>query len=483
MSEALLSQYDLVIGLEVHCQLDTKSKLFCGCSTAFGGEPNAHTCPVCLGLPGALPVVNKTAVDYAIMLALAVGADINRHSVFARKQYFYPDLPKGYQISQFDQPLCERGGVRLDDQKFVPLIRIHIEEDAGKNVHAERGSFVDLNRAGIPLLEIVSAPALTSAEDAAAYLKKLHAVVRYLNISNANMEEGSFRCDANVSLKPRGAKELGTRCEIKNLNSFRNIERAIHYEAVRQADILAQGGKIQQQTMLFDAASGTTRPMRSKEESHDYRYFPDPDLPPLVISEPRILRARETMPELPDAVESRFIATFELPAADAAQITGDRDLALYFEAGVAELRKGTPKLLANWLLSELAREVNDRGWSYASCPVPPAALAALVDAIAADVISGKIAKTVFRDMVETGRNPAEIIKDKGLIQISDSGAIRDLVGRIVDANPAQVEQFHAGKDKILGFFVGRIMKESGGKMNPALVNEILLEVLNAKKPG
>lgn len=482
MSEALLQKYDLVIGLEVHCQLDTNSKLFCGCPTTFGSEPNANTCPVCLGLPGALPVLNKKVVDYAIALALAVGAEVRPQSVFARKQYFYPDLPKGYQISQFDRPFCEKGGVRLSSGKFVTLTRIHIEEDAGKNVHGDKGSFVDLNRAGIPLLEIVSEPEITSGEEASEYLKRLHSIVRYLNISNANMEEGSFRCDANVSLKLKGTKKLGTRCEIKNLNSFRNIERAIQYEAVRQADILDQGGVISQHTMLFDANSGTTRPMRSKEESHDYRYFPDPDLPLVVVTTDRVIAVKSHLPELPDQVESRFVKDYELSDLDAAQLTADRDLAKYFEESVSFLKSANPKLMSNWILSELCREVNDRNWSFVNCPVSPVSIAQLVNSIGDETISGKIAKTVFRDMVESGKSSDVIIAERGLVQISDTGAIRELVSRTVEANPAQVEQFLSGKDKILGFFVGRIMKESGGKMNPALVNEILLEVLQSKKP-
>lgn len=482
MSETPLQKYDLVIGLEVHCQLDTHSKLFCGCPTTFGAEPNANTCPVCLGLPGALPVLNKKVVDYAIALALAVGAEVNEQSVFARKQYFYPDLPKGYQISQFDLPFCEKGGIRLASGKFVPLTRIHIEEDAGKNVHGDKVSFVDLNRAGIPLLEIVSEPEITSGEDAAEYLKRLHSIVRYLNISNANMEEGSFRCDANVSLKLKGSKKLGNRCEIKNLNSFRNIERAIQYEVVRQADILDQGGAITQQTMLFDANSGTTRPMRSKEESHDYRYFPDPDLPRIVVSGSRIDGIKSRLPELPDQVETRFVKDYDLSVLDAAQLTVDRDLAKYFEECVSNLKSANPKLMSNWILSELCREVNERSWSFENCPVSPTALAGLVNAIGDETISGKIAKTIFREMVETGKSSEVIISEQGLVQISDSGAIRVLVERIVEANPPQVEQFLSGKEKIIGFFVGRIMKESGGKMNPTLVNEILLEVLKAKKP-
>jgi len=479
----LLHKFDLVVGLEVHCQLDTKSKLFCGCSTTFGAEPNSNTCPVCLGLPGALPVVNKKVLDFAISLALAVGADIRSKSFFARKQYFYPDLPKGYQISQFDLPFCENGGITLGNGKLIPLTRIHIEEDAGKNVHGERHSFVDLNRAGIPLLEIVSTPQLESPEEASDYLKRLHSIVRFLEISNANMEEGSFRCDANVSLKPKGSKKLGTRCEIKNLNSFRNIERAIQYEAVRQADIIVQGGTITQQTMLFDANSGTTRPMRSKEESHDYRYFPDPDLPVLFLSEARITEARAKLPELPSQLEKRFIEQFELPGVDAAQLTSERDLAKYFENCTQHLIEGSPKIAANWVLSELAREVNERSWSYVNCPVKPASLAQLVNAIGKGTISGKIGKVVFKSMIETGKEPNTIIEEEGLLQISDDSAIRSLVEQIVDENPAQVEQFLSGKEKIIGFFVGRIMKQSGGKMNPAAVNEVLLTTLNSKKQG
>jgi len=478
----VLDRWEPVIGLEVHCQLKTQSKLFCGCSTRFGALPNHHTCPVCLGMPGVLPVLNQQAVDYAVRLALAIGARINPVSVFARKQYFYPDLPKGYQITQYDLPYCEEGGVKLGNGRFVGLTRIHMEEDAGKNVHGDDASYVDANRAGIPLLEIVSKPEVKGPEDAAEYLRRLHSIVRHLDICDGNMEEGSFRCDANVSIMPRGSTTFGTRCEIKNLNSFKNIERAIEYEIVRQAELLDRGGKVQQMTLQFDPASGKTSPMRSKEDSHDYRYFPDPDLGPLRIDAQRIERVRAALPELPEAMAERFKTQFGLSDYDAVQLTTDKDLAQYFEQTVKKVKDAVaPKIVANWILSELLREVNERNWQLSALQITTDDMAELLTLIGKDTISGKIAKTVFQEMVEKGGKPSAIVQTRGLVQVSDEGAIKALISSVVDANPGQLAEYLAGKEKVLSFFVGQIMKQSGGKMNPGLVNKILLQTLADKK--
>lgn len=481
-SESVLSRYDAVIGLEVHCQLKTQSKLFCGCSTKFGALPNHHTCPVCLGLPGVLPVLNTEAVNHAIRIALAVGATVRDVSVFARKQYFYPDLPKGYQITQYDLPYCTGGGVRLANGKFVRLTRIHMEEDAGKNVHGDSASFVDVNRAGTPLCEIVSEPDISSPEEASEYLKRLRAVVRALDASDGNLDEGSFRCDANVSIRRRGETKLGTRCEIKNLNSFKNIERAISYEILRQADELDAGGTIRQQTMQFDAASGKTQAMRSKEESHDYRYFPDPDLGPLHITKERVDALRKALPELPEAMAARFRTQFSLSEADSLLLTSDKDLSLYFEQTLAQVGgKVAPKMVANWITTELLREVNERDGNFLTPPISSKDMAELLGLIGDETISGKIAKGVFQDMLDGGGTPRAIVESKGLLQISDEAAIISLVERVLAASPAQVAEYVAGKDKVYGFFVGQIMRESQGKMNPGLVNKILKQLLDARK--
>jgi aspartyl-tRNA(Asn)/glutamyl-tRNA(Gln) amidotransferase subunit B len=471
-----------VIGLEVHCQLKTASKLFCGCSTRFGAAPNHHTCPVCLGLPGVLPVLNRHVVDCAVRLALAVGADVAQTSVFARKQYFYPDLPKGYQISQYDKPYCAGGGIKLADGRLVRLTRIHIEEDAGKNVHSRDGSLVDVNRAGIPLLEVVSEPVLHTPEDAVEYLKKLHALVRALDVCDGNLEEGSFRCDANVSLRRRGTTAFGTRCEIKNLNSFRNVERAILAEIDRQREVLEEGGAIVQATMLFDADVGRTHVMRTKEDAHDYRYFPDPDLGPLVITPARVDAVRAAMPELPEAMAARFARDYGLGDYDAGVLTSDLAIARYFEAAVHGGGEAvSPKIVANWVITEVLREANEGGWSLEAPRVTAAALAELMQLLASDVVSGKIAKTVFAEMAKSGRSPKAIVEEQGLVQISDEGAIVALVNRVLDGAADQVTQFLAGKEKLMGFFVGQVMKESRGKMNPGLVNKILKDALDARR--
>ncbi len=480
MATDVASRFDLVIGLEVHCQLMTESKLFCGCSTKFGAEPNHHVCPVCLGMPGVLPVLNEKAVDFAVLLGLALSAKLNPTSVFARKQYFYPDLPKGYQITQFDLPYCEGGGIKLANGKFVELVRIHLEEDAGKNIHAKDGSLVDLNRAGTPLCEIVTHPVLDSAAEAAEYLKRLRSLVRHLGVSDGNMEEGSFRCDANVSLKPKGEKTLGTRCEIKNLNSFRNIEKAIAYEAERQAEILLGGGKISQETRLFDADTGRTASMRGKEDSHDYRYFPDPDLKPLKLDAARIARLEKSLPELPEAMERRFRETLKLSDKDAGIFIQDQALCAIFLA-VTKANDLDPKQAANWLTGEYLAEANAKSWDLARPPVTAAHMHELLTLIKAGTISGKIAKTVFAEMAENPASPGQIVEKKGLLQVSDEDAIRALVEKTLDANPNQVGGYLKGNDKLLGFFVGQIMRESQGKMNPGLVNRILKERLDARK--
>ncbi|MDF1578410.1 MAG: Asp-tRNA(Asn)/Glu-tRNA(Gln) amidotransferase subunit GatB [Desulfurivibrionaceae bacterium] len=474
-------EFETVIGLEVHAQLSTDTKIFCGCSTEFGKPANTNTCPLCLGLPGVLPVLNRKAVDYAVKMALATNCRINRTNIFARKNYFYPDLPKGYQISQFDLPIAEHGWVEIEvegEVKRIGLTRIHLEEDAGKLIHDEREplSYVDLNRTGTPLIEIVSEPDLRSGEEAAAYLKKLHAIVRYLDICDGNMQEGSFRCDANISLRPKGREEFGTRTELKNMNSFRNVQRAIEYEVRRQRDLLLDGGKVIQQTLLWDPDAGRTSPMRSKEEAHDYRYFPDPDLIPVEISEEWIEKAEKEQPELPDQRKKRFMEELELPAYDAVILTGDRELADYFEAGLGHYRDA--KKLSNWIMTELIRELRDREMEITSCPVTPVNLARLLGLIEAGTISGKIAKTVFQEMLASGKDPDIVVKEKNLVQISDEGEILKLVREIVAANPEQVKQFKEGKSKVMGFFVGQLMKETKGKANPKMANQLFIEELN-----
>ncbi len=475
--------FEPVIGLEVHCQLKTATKIFCGCATSYGGLPNHQTCPVCLGLPGALPVPNTKAIEYAVRMGLAVGGRISRTSTFARKQYFYPDLPKGYQLTQHTDPYCVGGSITLDADRSIPLTRIHLEEDAGKSVHEGVSSYVDLNRAGVPLIEIVSEPEIYCAEDAVLYLRKLHAIVRHLDISDGNMEEGSFRCDVNISLRKKGDATLGTRTEIKNLNSFRHVEKAIQYEILRQSDLLLAGERVPQETRLFDAASGKTQPMRSKEDAHDYRYFSDPDLLPVVLSEERIERIRKQMPELPDQKAERFVASFDLPRSDALQLTVDRDLAEYFEK-ICMLSKQycTPKVVANWVLSEFLREANERDWKM-SHPMPITAehFAELMKLICDETISGKLGKSVFRRMAAGERSPAEIVKLSGLAQISDLAEIKVLVEQVLDAHPEQTNQFLLGKEQVFGFLIGISMKKSAGKINPGLLNQVLKEQLDARR--
>ena len=477
-----MAAYEAVIGLEVHVQLATASKLFCSCPTTFGQPPNSNVCEVCSGMPGALPVPNKQAIHFATLVGLATNCTINSRSIFARKNYFYPDLPAGYQISQFELPICEHGHLDIEvdgECKRVGITRIHMENDAGKNIHAqgENLSYVDLNRAGTPLVEIVSDPDMRSAAEAVAYLKGLYAIVTYLGVCDGNMEEGSFRCDANVSLRPVGARELGTRTELKNLNSFRNVQRAIECEMARQQDLLDDGEKVVQETRLYDAVKNTTASMRSKEEAHDYRYFPDPDILPIEISASEMERWKAELPELPKARAARFVQMTGLPAAEVEVLVQSRGLADFFEAaaGLSDARKA-----ANFMLGPLLRECNSRGVSAAdpaAWSMKPEALAELVRIVDQGLISSKIANDIFGDLFETGVMPESYVKEKGLVQISDSSALEEAVDAVIAANPAEVEAYRGGKTKLISFFVGQIMRATKGKANPALVNELLAKKL------
>ena len=473
--------FETVIGLEIHAQMKTKSKIFCGCSTEFGAPPNTHTCPVCLGMPGSLPVLNRKVVESAIKLGLATGSTINQDNRFARKNYFYPDLPKGYQISQFERPICEHGRLDIEVEgqaaKTIGITRIHMEEDAGKLVHDEREpvSYVDLNRTGTPLLEIVSEPDLRSPEEAAAYLKKLHAIVRYLDICDGNMQEGSFRCDANISLRPLGQQEFGTRTELKNMNSFRNVQLALEYEVRRQRDLLLEGGKVVQQTLLWDPDKGRTEAMRGKEEAHDYRYFPDPDLVPVHIDDAWIEAVRQQQPELPDERRQRFLSEYALTGYDADILTASRELADYFEK--AHQGFGQAKKLANFIGTELLRDYGPE--RIGECPVKPEQLANLLKMIEEGAISGKIAKSVFSEMLASGEDPEAIVKAKGLVQMSDEGALVALVREILAANPDQVQQFREGKTKVMGFFVGQLMQKTKGQANPQMANKLFMQELGS----
>ena len=474
-------QWETVIGLEIHTQLATKSKIFSGASTAYGAEPNTQACAVDLGLPGVLPVLNKEVVTMATRFGLAIDAEIAPISIFARKNYFYPDLPKGYQISQFELPIVGKGQLEIElengETKLIGVTRAHLEEDAGKSLHEDFHGMtgIDLNRAGTPLLEIVSEPDMRSAKEAVAYMKKMHSLVRYLEISDGNMQEGSFRCDANVSVRPKGQKEFGTRTELKNINSFRFVERAINFEVERQIEVLESGGKITQETRLYDADKDETRPMRSKEEAMDYRYFPDPDLLPVEVSMNLLSEVKASLPELPDAKRNRFVAEYSLSREDASFLTASRDMANYFE--VVARASADAKLAANWLMGTLAGALNKDGKDILESPVSAEMLAGMLKRIADNTISGKIAKEVFEAMWQGEGDADAIIDKKGLKQITDSGAIETVLDEIIANNPKQVEDLKGGKDKLMGFFVGQVMKQTGGKANPGQVNQLLKKKL------
>jgi aspartyl-tRNA(Asn)/glutamyl-tRNA(Gln) amidotransferase subunit B len=475
------TEWETVIGLEIHAQLATRSKIFSGSSTAYGAAPNVQANLVDLGYPGVLPVLNGEAVRMAVKFGLAIGATVASRSIFARKNYFYPDLPKGYQISQYEQPIVEDGSVEilLEDgiRKLVGVTRAHLEEDAGKSLHEGFGnsSGIDLNRAGTPLLEIVSEPDMRSAREAIAYMKKIHTLVRYLEICDGNMQEGSFRCDANVSVRPKGRPDFGTRCEIKNLNSFRFVERAINFEVARQIEVIEGGGSIRQETRLYDSGRDETRPMRSKEEANDYRYFPDPDLLPVVLEDALIEDVRGTLPELPDAKAARFAHEHGLSRYDAGVLTASRELAGYYERVVAA--GGEPKVAANWVMGELSGFLNRDGLEIDASPVGADALAGLLRRIVDGTISGKLAKDVFEAMWSDRAGADAIIEARGLRQITDTGAIERVIAEVMAANPVQLSDYRSGKDKLFGFFVGQVMKATGGKANPAQVNELLKRML------
>ncbi len=473
-------EFEPVIGLEVHAQLTTKSKIFCSCSTTFGAPPNSHVCPVCLGMPGVLPVLNKKVVEFAMRLALATGAKIAKYSVFARKNYFYPDLPKGYQISQYELPLAEQGYLEIEvngEKKRIGITRIHMEEDAGKLIHDESRprSYVDFNRTGVPLLEIVSEPDIRSPEEAVAYLKKLREIVRYLEICDGNMEEGSLRCDANISLRPKGSQEFGVKTELKNMNSFRHVQKALEYEIRRQTALLLDGKPIIQETRLFDPAKGITISMRGKEEAHDYRYFPDPDLVPVVIDEAWIEEVKGSLPELPDAKRERFVSQYGLRPYDAEVLTSSKKLADYFEA-VCQIFP-QPKAVSNWMMTEFLRESNRADREIDQVPVTPEMLAELLTLVAEGTISQKIAKTVFLEMYRSGQPAKKIVEEKGLVQVTDEAAIEALCREVIEACPKEVAKYKAGKKSVIGFLVGQVMRRSKGKANPKMVNQILSRLL------
>lgn len=479
-------KYEAVIGLEVHTELQTKTKIFCSCRTSFGADPNTNVCPVCLGLPGVLPVLNKKVLEYAVRAGLALNCEISRFSKFDRKNYYYPDLPKNFQTSQFDLPICEHGYLDVEvegEKRRIRITRAHMEEDAGKLVHHGTSitdsdySLVDYNRTGTPLLEIVSEPDMRSAKEAVAYMEKMRAILQYVGISDCRMEEGSLRCDANVSVRPVGQKELGTKTEIKNINSFKGVERAIEYEAMRQAELLEDGGKVVQETRTWDEKEGVTKSMRTKEEANDYRYFPEPDLVPFTVSDEYIENIRKSLPELPDARKERYMKEFGLSSEDAVFMTNDKATADYFEAAVDA--GADPKACVNWLMGEFASQLSTDGIEIAKAPVCAENLAALLKLISKGTISGKIAKKVFATMWKEGGNPEEIVKAQGLVQISDTAELSKLVDEVVGKNPKAVEDFKAGKKKAVGALVGQIMKATKGKANPRVINELLNKKLQS----
>jgi aspartyl-tRNA(Asn)/glutamyl-tRNA(Gln) amidotransferase subunit B len=470
--------YEPVIGLEVHAQLKTATKIFCGCSTAFGSKPNTQTCPVCMGLPGALPVLNEAAARFAVRMIMATGGELNLVSLFARKNYFYPDLPKGYQVSQFARPVGKGGAIpyRLgDEQRQLRLFRIHLEEDAGKSIHAQGQSLVDINRCGVPLIEIVSQPELSTPAEASACLVSLRQLLRYLGICDGNMEEGSLRCDANVSVRPVGQKELGTKTEVKNMNSFKAVERALRFEIDRQINLVSQGGVVEQQTMLWDENAGKAQPMRGKEESLDYRYFPEPDLVPLRIESDWLLSLTREMPELPEAKRQRFVSEHGLPSYDAGVLTSDRCLADYFESVVAISE--SPKAASNWIMGEVLRFLAEQNMDISAYRVPPSDLGSLIREIEAGAVSGSAAKDVLLHMATQGGKPRAVIEQLGLAQVSDRDVLRAAVGEVIANEATQVQQYRQGKLKVLGYLVGNVMQATGGKANPKTVNELLKEHL------
>ncbi len=477
-------KYETVIGLEVHVQINTKTKIFCSCSTEFGKPPNTNTCPICLGMPGVLPVLNKQFLESSMKACLATHCTIAPMNRFARKNYFYPDLPKGYQISQFEEPLGVNGYINIyinGIKKRIGLTRIHMEEDAGKLIHggnlgSPEKSYVDFNRTGVPLCEVVSEPDLRSPEEARAYLGELKSILEYTQVSDCNMEEGSLRCDANISLRPKGQKEFGTRTELKNLNSFKFVQKAIEYEVERQAQILDQGDQVIQETRLYDSNRGETFSMRSKEEAHDYRYFPDPDLVPVVLNETWVEEIKKTIPELPEQKRERFVIEYNLPEYDAGVLTSSRELANYFEKCTSLFSK--PKIISNWIMGDLLRELNKNNQAISKCPVSPNVLVNLLKLIDEGVISANIAKSVFEEMYQTGKEPTAIIDEKGLKQITDDKAIDKMVEEVLQANLSQVDEYKRGKEKVLGFLVGQVMKASKGKANPGTVNKLLKEKIS-----
>ncbi|MFW6414672.1 MAG: Asp-tRNA(Asn)/Glu-tRNA(Gln) amidotransferase subunit GatB [Thermodesulfobacteriota bacterium] len=475
-----MSEYEAIIGLEVHAQLKTNSKLFCACSTRFGQEPNTNVCPVCTGMPGALPVMNQKALEYAAKLGLALNCQLNRNSVFARKNYFYPDLPKGYQISQYEHPLAEHGSLEImlqGQKKSVGIVRIHMEDDAGKSIHspADNKSYVDLNRTGVPLIEIVSGPDIHSAEEAVAYLKNLRSILRYLGICDGNMEEGNFRCDANVSVKPKHREEFGTRTELKNLNSFRYVQKALEFEINRQQDLLEDGEEVVQETRLYDENKGKTRSMRGKEEAHDYRYFPDPDLVQLQLGEEEISDWKQHIPELPLDRMQRFISSYSLPEQDAVVLTGEKDLADYFENTVSLYND--PKTVSNWIMSEMLREMRELNIEASESPFGPGQLASLLGLVHEEKISSKIGKEIFPEVFREGMDPEAYVQEKGLLQISDQNRLQDIVEQVLEENPDEVQSYKSGKKKLLSYFMGQVMKKTKGQANPQVVDDLLKQKL------